>query len=153
VILVSSLARCAVKLPADRTRLRAPPKRRSATRDEFMSADAAANTVIPRSRRPPPLHRYVVAWMEVIGGLVGFRSCRPYLGARAFNYFLPVGMILNRSLVDDYLVPVLQALRVRGWSADAKFRSHAAETSIARRAAIGLKPGAHRRRTGDRAIE
>jgi hypothetical protein len=33
-----------------------------------------------------PLYRFVVAWAVMIGGLAGFRCCRPWLGTRAFNY-------------------------------------------------------------------
>jgi hypothetical protein len=33
-----------------------------------------------------PLHRFVLAWAVMIGGLVGFWSCRPWLATSAFNY-------------------------------------------------------------------
>ena len=35
---------------------------------------------------PAALHRYVLAWAVMIGGLVGFWCCRPWLGTSAFNY-------------------------------------------------------------------
>jgi Membrane bound O-acyl transferase family len=33
-----------------------------------------------------PLHRFLLAWAVMIGGLVGFWCCRPWLGTSAFNY-------------------------------------------------------------------
>jgi hypothetical protein len=34
---------------------------------------------------PTPTHRFVIAWIILIGGLVGFWCCRPLLGTKAFN--------------------------------------------------------------------
>ena len=33
-----------------------------------------------------PTRRFVMAWAVMVGGLVGFWCCRPWLGTRAFNY-------------------------------------------------------------------
>ncbi|MFI5456229.1 MAG: MBOAT family protein [Isosphaerales bacterium] len=41
---------------------------------------------MPTPRRPAPSGRFVLAWALMIGSLVGFWCCRPWLGARAFNY-------------------------------------------------------------------
>ncbi len=38
------------------------------------------------THRPAPLRRFVTAWALMIGGLVGFWCCRPWLGTKAFNY-------------------------------------------------------------------
>ena len=36
--------------------------------------------------RPVPTRRFVLAWAVMIGGLVGFWCCRPWLGTAAFDY-------------------------------------------------------------------
>jgi hypothetical protein len=41
---------------------------------------------VPVTHRPVPTRRVVTAWAVMVGGLVGFWCCRPWLGARAFNY-------------------------------------------------------------------
>jgi hypothetical protein len=41
---------------------------------------------MPTTRLPVPTHRVVLAWAVMIGGLVGFWCCRPWMGTRAFNY-------------------------------------------------------------------
>jgi Membrane bound O-acyl transferase family len=43
-------------------------------------------TVEEPVRQAVPLHRYVLAWALMVGGLIGFWSCRPWLGTRVFNY-------------------------------------------------------------------
>jgi hypothetical protein len=42
---------------------------------------------MPTPRDPSvPAHRYVLAWAVMVGGLVGFWSCRPFLQPRVFDY-------------------------------------------------------------------
>jgi len=45
-----------------------------------------AQPTMRTSELSAPLHRYVLAWGVMIGGLVGFWCCRPWMGTRAFNY-------------------------------------------------------------------
>ncbi len=39
----------------------------------------------PATPLPTPTRRFVLAWAVMVGGLVGFWCCRPWLGTRAFN--------------------------------------------------------------------
>ena len=41
---------------------------------------------MPTTLHSVPTRRYVLAWALMIGGLVGFWCCRPWLGTKAFNY-------------------------------------------------------------------
>ena len=55
--------------------------------DQGMNAIRVTHPAIAATTRPPaPLHRFVLAWAVMIGGLVGFWCCRPWLGTRAFNF-------------------------------------------------------------------
>src|SRR3954470_20331500 len=40
---------------------------------------------MPTTPHPVPTRRFVMAWALMIGGLVGFWCCRPWMGTRAFN--------------------------------------------------------------------
>ncbi len=51
-----------------------------------MNALLEAHRAMPTTELPAPLHRFVLAWAVMIGGLVGFWCCRPWLGTSAFNY-------------------------------------------------------------------
>ena len=50
-----------------------------------MNALPEAHPAMPTTHLPAPLHRFVLAWAVMIGGLVGFWCCRPWLGTTAFN--------------------------------------------------------------------
>jgi alginate O-acetyltransferase complex protein AlgI len=45
-----------------------------------------AHLARPATQLSTPLHRFVLAWAIMIGGLVGFWCSRPLLGTSAFNY-------------------------------------------------------------------
>ena len=45
-----------------------------------------ASPATPNATLPAPTRRFVVAWAVMVGGLVGFWCCRPWLDSRAFNY-------------------------------------------------------------------
>jgi Membrane bound O-acyl transferase family len=59
---------------------------RHLTYNQPMKALPEAHPAIHTTLLPAPLHRFVLAWAVMIGGLVGFWCCRPWLGTRAFNY-------------------------------------------------------------------
>ncbi len=45
-----------------------------------------ARPIVPTNRQSAPARRVVLAWALMIGSLVGFWCCRPWLGTRAFSY-------------------------------------------------------------------
>jgi hypothetical protein len=51
-----------------------------------MNAPPEANPSVSTTDLPAPLHRFVLAWGVMVGGLVGFWCCRPWMRASAFNY-------------------------------------------------------------------
>src|SRR5439155_9077795 len=53
---------------------------------EPMDTRGRARPARPTTRLPTPMRRFVLAWAVMIGGLVGFWFCRPWLGTKAFNY-------------------------------------------------------------------
>ena len=62
------------------------------------------------TRLHAPLHRFVLAWAVMVGGLVAFWSCRPLLGTRAFN-FGQLAVILG-----TWKVASLLCLPPRAWA-------------------------------------
>jgi hypothetical protein len=54
--------------------------------NRVMSALPEVHPPVPATHLPAPLHRLVLAWTVMIGGLAGFWCCRPWLGTRTFNY-------------------------------------------------------------------
>ncbi len=51
-----------------------------------MDTRGRTHQAIPTPRRSAPTRRFVLAWSLMIGSLVGFWCCRPWLGTSAFNY-------------------------------------------------------------------
>jgi Membrane bound O-acyl transferase family len=51
-----------------------------------MSATYAAHAAMSPAKVRASLHRFVLAWTVMIGGLVGFWCCQPLLGTTAFNF-------------------------------------------------------------------
>jgi len=50
-----------------------------------MDTRGRAGPARPTSRQSTPTRRYVLAWALMIGSLLGFWCCRPWLGTRAFQ--------------------------------------------------------------------
>jgi Membrane bound O-acyl transferase family len=46
---------------------------------------------MPTQPQPTPTHRYMIAWALMVGGLLCFWCCRPWMGSMAFN----VGLLID----------------------------------------------------------
>ena len=111
--------------------------------NQVMNALSQARPTIPVTRRPGSLHRFVLAWAVMVGGLVGFWCSRPWLGKTAFNFGQFAVLIAD---VEDRLAALPAAPGVGA--------VHASEVSgllrLVRHAAAAVSRGrAHRRRCPD----
>ena len=68
------------------------------------------------TQHPAPLYRYILAWAVMVGGLVGFWCCRPWLGTRAFN----IGQVVV--LLVTWKVASLLCLPPEAWARFTPFR-------------------------------
>jgi hypothetical protein len=56
-------------------------------------------------RRSAPARRFVLAWVLMIGSLVGFWCCRPWLGVRAFGYGQGAVLLVTWKIVSLISLP------------------------------------------------
>src|SRR4051812_36976991 len=75
-----------------------------------MNARTQAHPSAATTELPVPLHRFVLAWAVMVGGLVGFWCIRPWLGTSAFNY----GQIIV--LLATWKIGSLLCLPTQAWS-------------------------------------
>ena len=54
--------------------------------DDLMESREHPPPAMPQTLFTTPTRRFVLAWIVMVGGPVGFWCCRPVLGTRAFNY-------------------------------------------------------------------
>ena len=54
---------------------------------------------------PAPPRRFVLAWILMIGGLVGFWCCRPWLETRTFNYGQLVVLLVTWKIASLLCLP------------------------------------------------
>jgi hypothetical protein len=54
---------------------------------------------------PTPTRRFVLAWTVMVGGLVGFWFCRPWLGARVFNFGQVAVLLLTWKIASLLCLP------------------------------------------------
>ena len=64
-----------------------------------------AITATPTAPLVTPTGRFVLAWTVMLGGLVGFWSCRPWLGTRTFNIGQLVVLILTWKIASLLCLP------------------------------------------------
>jgi hypothetical protein len=70
-----------------------------------MTAPVQADAIAPSTEIPVPLHRFVLAWTVMVGGLVGFWCIRPFLGTSAFNYGLLAVLLLTWKIASLLCLP------------------------------------------------
>src|SRR5262249_1171046 len=70
-----------------------------------MTAPVQADAIAPSTEIPVPLHRFVLAWTVMVGGLVGFWCIRSFLETSAFNYGLLAVLLLTWKVASLLCLP------------------------------------------------
>jgi hypothetical protein len=70
-----------------------------------MNAHGEAQSVVANDRLAVPLHRFVLAWGVMVGGLVGWWCSRPWLSTSVFNYGQLVVLLVTWKIASLLCLP------------------------------------------------